>query len=75
MKKRTAVHHGIWQTICQTVGQTGIPFIPFAYRTGDFWTDVFINGGISCGVAVITHYIFSKKGKKAIKKFYNEMLH
>jgi len=75
VKKRTGVLHGIWQAICQTIGQIGIPFIPFMYSTGDFWDDVFINGVISCVIAIITHYAFSKKGQKAIKKFYNQIMH
>jgi len=75
LKKRTVVGYGTLHSICQAIGQYGIPIIPFAYRTGDFWTDVIINGVISGGVSVIIHYVVSKKGKKAIKKFYKELLH
>lgn len=75
LKKHKVVRQGVWHTICQTIGQIGIPYVPFAYRTGDFWTDVFINAVISSGVGVIIHYTFSKKGKKAIKKFYMTLLH
>ena len=74
MKKRTAGYITL-HSVCQAIGQYGLPFIPFVYRTGDLLTDIIINGSISIVVSVIIHYVVSKKGQKAIKKFYRELVH
>lgn len=75
MKKRTVASYVTFHSICQVIGQYGLPFIPFVYRTGDLLIDIIINGGISIVVSIVIHYVVSKKGQKAIKKFYKELVH
>ena len=78
MKKRTkkrTVGYITFHSACLGIGQYGLPSIPFMYRTGDPLTDIAINVVISIIVSASIHYVFSRKGQKAIKKFYKELVH
>ena len=60
--KKKHVGYVTLHTVIQGIGQYGLPFIPFMYRTGDPLSDIVINGSISVVVSLVIHYVISKKG-------------